>query len=168
MMLMVGRPPAPTIEELVDRHYGAVYALSLRMLGGAADARDAAQETFLRAMKGLVTYDPSRPAAAWVLSIAANLIRDRFRRHKPEPIEADDAPVVLPPDARLVRDEDRDRVLAAVGSLPFDLRIVVAMAFTQDRETAEIADALGISVNAVRIRLFRALARLRESLREAP
>jgi RNA polymerase sigma-70 factor (ECF subfamily) len=154
---------------LVARHYDGVYAVALHMLGDPGEARDAAQETFARALAGLDTYDPSRPFAAWLLSIAANLIRDRYRRRRPDLLRPeDDAPVVLPPDARLIREEDRGRVLSALARLPFDLRIVVAMAFTEDRPYAEIAAALGVSVNAVRVRLFRALSRLRESLKEKP
>src|SRR5262245_4896543 len=89
MMPMVERDARPRrdaefvrtgdIDGLVDRHYASVYAVALRMLGDAGEARDAAQETFLRAMAGLATYDASRPFAAWILSITANLIRDRFR-----------------------------------------------------------------------------------------
>jgi RNA polymerase sigma-70 factor (ECF subfamily) len=167
-MIVAGREPAH-VEPLVRAHYGSIVAFAHRALGDSAEACEIAQETAARAIAGQESYDPSRPFAPWILSIAANLVRDRFRRRRPAALEETDLPAVeLPPDARLIREEDRARVLAALATLPDEQRLVVAMIYTEDRAPADVAQALGISLNAVRIRLFRALARLREALRETP
>jgi RNA polymerase sigma-70 factor (ECF subfamily) len=152
---------------LVRRHYGPVYGLARRLLGHEGDARDAVQETFARAIGHLRDFDRRRSFRAWVFAIAAHHIRDLLRRRKQLPLEADaedSLPDLSLPDAPILRREDRDRILAAVDRLPFDWKIVVTLQFQQDLSYPEIAEALGISVNAVRIRIFRALAALRKDL----
>lgn len=152
---------------LVRRHYGPVYGLTRRLLRDEADARDAAQETFVRAIGHLRDYDPRKPFRPWLFAIAANHVRDLLRKRRQLPLGAETEehlPALALPDESLMRLEDRDRVLAAMDRLPFDQKIVVALHYQQDLPAPEIADALGISPNAVRIRLYRALAALRKEL----
>jgi len=153
--------------ELVRRHYGPVYGLARRLLGQDGDARDAAQETFARAIGHLQDFDRRRSFRAWIFAIAANYIRDLLRRRKQLPLEPaieESVPDLTLPDAPLLRREDRERILAALDRLPFEWKIAVTLHFQQDLSAPEIAEALGISVNAVRIRLYRALAALRMEL----
>ncbi len=150
---------------LVRRHYGAVLGLVRRLLGRRADARDAAQETFARAIAHLADFQAGRSFRAWLFSIAANLVRDLYRRRKPgalDPGIEESLPEFAPPDARMLREENREKIEAAVERLPFDLKVVVALHFQEDLPHAEVAETLGISINAVRIRLYRALAALRK------
>jgi len=152
---------------IVRRHYGPVYGLARRLLGNAADARDVAQETFTRALGHLRDFDRRASFRAWVFAIAANHIRDLLRRKKQLPLEAaaeGAVPDLSHPDAPVLRREDRERILAAIDRLPFEWKIVVTLQFQQDLSYPEIAEALDISVNAVRIRTFRALAALRKEL----
>jgi RNA polymerase sigma-70 factor (ECF subfamily) len=152
---------------LVRRHYGPVYGLVRRLLHSEADARDAAQETFVRAIGHLRDYDPSKSFRAWLFAIAANHVRDLLRRRRQLPLGPDaeeQLPDLTLPDEGLLDREDRDRILAAIDGLPFDLKLVVSLHYQQDLSSPEIAGALGISVNAVRLRLFRALGILRKEL----
>src|SRR5258706_359815 len=152
---------------LVRRHYGPVFGLARRLLGGDADARDAAQETFARAIGNLRSYDARRSFRTWIFAIAANHIRDLLRRRRQLPLDAageEELPDLSLPDRPLLDREDRDRVIAALDRLPFDWKIAAALHFQQGLAASDIADALGISVNAVRIRIYRALAALRKEL----
>jgi RNA polymerase sigma-70 factor (ECF subfamily) len=152
---------------LVRRYYGPVFGLVRRLLRDDAEARDAAQETFARAIAHLGSYDPRKPFRVWIFAIAANHVRDLLRRRRQLPLDAeteDQFPHLELPEEPLFRREDRDRILKAVDRLPFEWKAVVALHFQQDLPAPEIADALGISVNAVRIRLYRALAALRKEL----
>lgn len=152
---------------LVRRYYGPVYGLVRRLLRDEADARDAAQETFARAIAHLGSYDPRKPFRVWIFAIAANHVRDLLRRRRQLPLDAeteDQVPHLELPEEPLFRREDRDRILAAIDRLPFDWKAVVVLQFQQELSPSEVADALGVSVNAVRIRLFRALAALRKEL----
>ena len=152
---------------LVRRHYGPVFGLARRLLGSDADARDVAQETFARAIGHLREFDRRKSFRTWVFAIAANHVRDLLRRRKQLPLDAgaeESVSDLALPEASLLRREDRERILAAVDRLPFEWKIVVTLHFQQDLPAPDIAEALGISVNAVRIRLFRALAALRKEL----
>ncbi len=172
MDLLVDAPDAALIragnaDALVRRYYGPVFALARRLLGNVADARDAAQETFARAFAHLREFEPDRSFRAWIFSIAANHVRDLLRRRRQVPLEPgfeESLPDLAPPDAGLLRGENREKVLAAVDRLPFDLKVVVALVFQHDLPYAEVAAALSITVNAVRIRLYRALGALRKEL----
>src|ERR671934_1416061 len=68
---------------LVEMHKRVVYGLCLRLLQDAEEARDAAQETFVRAWSAIGTYDPSQPFAPWLLRIARNHCIDVVRRRLP-------------------------------------------------------------------------------------
>ena len=75
-------------ERLVERYQKAVYNLAYRMLGNAADAEDAAQETFLRAYASLGSYQAARKFGTWLLSITSHWCIDRLRRRKVVSLEA--------------------------------------------------------------------------------
>jgi len=152
---------------LVRRYYGPVYGLTRRLLGNGPDARDAAQETFARAIAHLGAFDRRASFRTWLFAIAANHVRDLLRRKKQlplDPVTEESLPALTLPETLLFRREDRDRALAAVDRLPFDLKIVVTLSFQQDLSYREIAETLGVTINAVRIRLFRALSLLRKEL----
>ena len=153
-------------QALIRRYYGPVLSL-VRRLVGDADARDAAQETFARAIARLRDYDPSRPFRVWLFAIAANHVRDLLRRKRAAPLDADveaEIPdLTLPEDPALLA-EDRRALLAAVDRLPPDLRVVVLLHFQQDLPPRDVAQVLGITPNAARIRLYRALRALRKEL----
>ncbi len=152
---------------LARKYYGPVYGLVRRLLRDPADARDAAQETFLRAVAHLKEFQPGRSFRNWLFAIAANHARDLLRRRRQLPLDpatGESLPELTLPDARLLREEDRERLLAAVDRLPFDLKVAVALHFQQELSYPEIGETLGISVNAVRIRLYRALGALRKEL----
>lgn len=159
-------------ETLVDRFYAPVHALTRRLLGDRWEARDAAQETFLRAFAALDGFDATRPFAPWLFSIAANFVRDRFRRRRPAAAleSADEAALAteLPESAPGRTADDLACVLAAVDRLPFDLKIVVVLHFQQGCSHSEVAQALGVTVNTVRIRLYRGLALLRRRFGKEP
>jgi RNA polymerase sigma-70 factor (ECF subfamily) len=152
---------------LVRRYYGPVYGLAKRLLGDAAEARDAAQETFARALAHLPEFDPARSFRSWVFAIAANYVRDLLRKRKALSLgpELHDAlPELRPPDEKALRAENRERLRAAVEALPFDLKVAVVLHFQHELPPAEVAAVLGVTPNAVRIRLYRALAVLRKEI----
>ena len=68
---------------LVEKHKQSVFGLCYRLLGGGEEARDAAQEAFVRSYTGIRDFDPRQPFAAWVLRIARNHCIDLLRRRRP-------------------------------------------------------------------------------------
>ena len=152
--------------ELVEAHQSHVYNLCYRMLGEPEAAEDAAQETFLRAFQHLHRYDPRRPFATWLLSIAAHYCIDRIRRRKFSFISLDqeeehDAPEL--PDAEAARPEDeavrreqREQMQGAIRKLDSVDRAAIVLRYWHDCSEAEIAETLNLTVSAVKSRLHRA------------
>ena len=76
--LLARDPHAPGV--LVERYQAVVFALCHRMMGHRQDAEDVAQESFVRALRGIAGFDPDRPVRPWLLGIAANLCASERRR----------------------------------------------------------------------------------------
>jgi len=153
--------------QLVETYQKPVYNLCYRMLGEPEAAEDAAQETFLRAFQHIARYDSKRPFATWLLSIAAHYCIDRLRRRRFSTFsideEDDDSPAFEIPDAdapnperESVRREEKDKLHRILDSLDAKDRAAIVMRYWHDASEAEIAEALGLTVSAVKSRLHRA------------
>ena len=153
---------------LVEAYQRPVYNLCYRMLGNAGDAEDAAQETFIRAYKAIGRYDPNRKFSTWLLSIASNYCIDQHRRKKLPSFSMDafDSPII--PDkakgmeALIMQDERESEVSALLESLNPKDKAAVVMRYWYDYSYNEIAEALSLSVSAVKSRLHRARKDLAE------
>jgi RNA polymerase sigma-70 factor (ECF subfamily) len=156
---------ARAFEELVRRHLRSAHAAALGVLGHEADAEDVCQDAFLTALEKLdECRDPER-FAAWLMRIVRNQalnFRERRSLRQGEPLE-DAAPVSDSSDPA-ERSELRGRLLAALESLPTSQREVVLLHDLEGWRHREIADLLGTSEGAVRVRLHEARRRLRAVL----
>ncbi len=153
-------------EALVTRHRQAVYRLCWSATGNAADADDAAQETFVRLFRSLSSYDPSRPFASWLRKIAWTTSLSLCRDAKagvprvPEdevPEAADPAP---DPAAAAERKQETERVSDAMAGLSPELRTVLVLRAVEGLSYAEIAESTGVPAGTVMSRLSRARDRL--------
>jgi RNA polymerase sigma-70 factor (ECF subfamily) len=148
---------------LVEAYQRPVYNLCYRMLGNAPEAEDAAQETFVRMYTKLHTYQPDRKLSSWVLSIASHYCIDRLRRRRGQWLSLDEEPVAatLPsqnrgPEEMALRGESRDEVQRLVDMLPAAYRVPLILRYWHDLSYAEIAEVMGLTVQAVKSRLHRA------------
>ena len=148
---------------LVEAYRRPVYNLAYRMLGNAVEAEDAAQETFVRMYTKLDSYQPERKLSSWVLAIASHYCIDRLRRRRGEWVSLDEEPIaaVLPsreqgPEERMVRSETRDEVQQMVNRLTAPYRVPLILRYWYDLSYVEIAEVMGLSVQAVKSRLHRA------------
>ncbi len=150
---------------LVEAYQTHVYNLCYRMLGESQAAEDAAQETFLRAYQHLHRYDARRPFATWLLSIAAHYCIDRMRRRKFMISSLDDEEhggFELPdieapnPEVEVVRGEQRERLQVVLARLDAVDRAAIVLRYWHDSPEVEIAEALNLTVSAVKSRLHRA------------
>ncbi|WP_130870018.1 RNA polymerase sigma factor [Intestinimonas massiliensis (ex Afouda et al. 2020)] len=143
------------------RQYGpAVYRLAFARTGSRADAEDVMQEVFVRLLKAKPDFADREHAKAWLLRVAANCANDLFRalwRRREEPMsESLPAPEEPEPGG----------VVEAVLALPPKYRAAVHLYYYEDLSVAEIAAILGKSEGAVKSRLFRARALLRQWMEE--
>lgn len=147
---------------LVEAYQRPVYNLCYRMLGNARDAEDAAQESFLRAFKAIHRYDPSRKFSTWLLTIASNYCIDWHRRRKLPTFSYDSLPVPDIPaktvgmENRAILFEDQETITSLLDVLKSKDRSAVIMRYWYDYSYEEIAQALSLSISAVKSRLHRA------------
>lgn len=163
---------------LVDAYSSKIYRLALKMLNQQQDAEDVLQETFLKAYRGLKSFDGRSKLSTWLFRIATNEALMVLRRKHPdflsidEPIETEEGeqePIQIVdwcclPENEFLSVESRVRLDAAVIKLPESLRVVFILRDINDLSTHETAEVLGLSDTAVKTRLSRARLRLREEL----
>jgi RNA polymerase sigma-70 factor (ECF subfamily) len=148
--------------QLVEAYQVAVYNLCYRMLGEEYEAEDAAQETFLRAYDAMDRYDMGRPFSTWLLSIAAHYCIDQIRKKRMtfvnfQTLPDQEVPDPSPnPEASLSASEEQQRVRALLEILNPADRAAVVMYYWNDFSYEQIAEALDLTISAVKSRLHRA------------
>jgi RNA polymerase sigma factor (sigma-70 family) len=154
-------------ESLFRQYQGEVYRWIMRIVRDSATAEDLTVETFWRMYRARAQFDLSKGnGGPWLRRIATNAALDHLRRSRREVPLPDDlpAPAKQPPAEQLAL---RREILGAVDKLSPSLRAVILLALVEEEPYANIAQALGISENAVRVRLFRGVRILRKSLSQA-
>ena len=158
-------------EELVRRTYVGTYTLAYRLVGDEEDARDVVQETYLRVHKGLKRFRGDAQFSTWLHRITANCANtylSKRGRHAHEPLPDD--PMLIDdhphrdPEQHAGMGDLRDQLADALRALPPKLRAVVVLRDIYDLPHESIAQQLGITESAAKVRLHRARKRLRERL----
>ena len=161
--------------ELVRAYQAPVVNLAWRITGSADDAAEVAQETFIRVLRSLASYDPERPFRSWIFKIASNLSLDAIRRRKRRPVSfedlsEEDGPTIEPADPGPGPDEGMrlewaaERFEALVTELPEHYRAILHLRYREEMPYEEIAETMGIPLGTVKVRLHRAHEFLRRRL----
>jgi len=160
-----GPVAARALDDLYRKHGAEVYRYAYAVLGNRADAEDVTQTTFLNAYRSLEQGVRPRKPANWLLTIASNAIKQRFRQEhgRPRHVELDE---------RLAgpSDEDDDdgptvgELLAALSKIPPQQRQAIVLREFEGRSYSEIAEILGVTTSALETLLFRARRSLAEEL----
>jgi RNA polymerase sigma-70 factor (ECF subfamily) len=157
-----------TFPDLVRAMQDGVYAGALRMLRNHADAEDVTQEAFIRAYRALAGYPAERIVAMrlrpWVWTIAANLARNRARSagraghtvHEADVADSGPGPAEAAEAAAGLED-----LAAALGELPWPMRVAVVLRHVGDLPYDEIAEAVDRPIGTVKSDVHRGLERLR-------
>jgi len=158
--------------ELFERYAPAILRFADRLLSDRATAEEVTQEVFLKVIARANQYDGRASVASWLFAIAANACRDRRRRDRRAPV----VPLELLPDPpdkgegaerRLLDRERRDAVRQALAGLSEEQREALVLARYHGMPYAEVAHILGISVGAVKTRIFRAVESLKARFHQA-
>src|SRR3989475_3315148 len=162
--LLAQRPlPDRGFERLYRRYVGDVYRYSLAVMRNEADAEDVTQTTFMNALRAFQRGERPEKPQNWLISIAHNVCRQRFRQTARRPAEVsfeDDIADTIVDDETPTGEDIR----WALGHLAFNQRAALVMRELEGRSYAEIADILEISTSAVETLIFRARRALREQL----
>lgn len=151
---------------LYTQHVDRVFRTVRGMLRSDADAEDVTQDALLTVLTSLHRYAPRADTrfAAWVMAIAVNTVRRRFRRRRPEltatgelPETADEA---VDPAIELDRARQRRALLIALGELPERERAIVSLRYGAELNASEIAAIVGLEPATIRKILERARTRL--------
>ncbi len=167
-------------EDLVRTYSPRMLAVTRRILNCEDDAKDAVQDAFLSAFRGLAGFEGGSLLSTWLHRIAVNaaLMKLRRRKRKPErsietllPVYQEDGhhaenfqEWTLPADAAMMRAEQRAVVRKCIAELPESYRTVLILRDIEELDTDEVAARLACTPNAVKVRLHRARQALRTLL----
>ena len=155
---------------LIERHETRVYRLCLRIMGNPEDAHDAAQDTFLTAMRKLDQFRGEAAFTTWLHRVGVNACYDALRRKKRQPLlhavgSDDDPPPVGPAE-----DDRADEIVGtmsvaqALATIAEDYRIALVLADVQDLAYDDIAKVLDVPVGTVKSRVHRGRLALAKAL----
>ena len=158
-----GVTAAGELDELYRLHAAEVFRYAYAVLGNRADAEDITQTTFVNALRALERGDRPRKPTNWLITIAHNLIRQRFRQQQARPLE-----VELDHDVAAAEDADDgpsiDDLVRALQRIPPTQRQALVLRELEGRSYAEIGELLGVSQSALEALIFRARRSLAEEL----
>src|SRR2546422_10029922 len=144
-------------------HGAALFRLAYRLVGAREDAEDVVHDVFVGLPEALRRYEERGSFDGWLKRVTARVALMRLRSGKRRREVALEATV---PTADPPPDPESTALQTAVNALPDPLRVVIALKQIEGYSHREVAELLGISVGASRVRLARALRRLRKTLED--
>lgn len=176
LMLLTAKGDLDAFGRLVDRHHQRALNLAYRLSGDAERSKDIVQESFLRILKAARKYEPRALFTTYLYSVIRNMVREKARqtrRRRENSLddrlgnglvaEIDSNAVAHPvsPDVVLQRTELEEGLMAALASLPDDLRVVFVLSEMEGLSYAEIASVCECPTGTVASRKHAAITRLR-------
>ena len=169
---------AESFNQLVLRWERPIYALAYRVIGREEEARDVAQETFLRAFRALSGFKGEAKFSSWLYRITLNLCRDWIRKEKrtrvsqpPEGLDIVDlagASIQTETIEQRIGRKDLGRAVSkAMAALPEEQRTAIILKEYHGLTFQEIADMLGCPLSTVKTRLYQGLSVVRKQLEQA-
>ena len=158
---------AASFRVIFERYAPLLMRAMLRELYMREEANDLVQQTFLQLHRARADFDASQKLKPWVFTIAMNLKREYFRRKKRRPERSFDAESMIEPAVAALgaaRVEARHTLARVMRDLPADQREVIELHWFDGLEFPEVAQVVGASVSAVKVRAHRGYVRLRQAL----
>jgi RNA polymerase sigma-70 factor (ECF subfamily) len=176
-VLRLRRGDVNALSDLISRYQNRLYRYLLRMVGQPVEAEDLFQQTWLRVVEKIRSFDANRNFEAWLFTLARNLAIDHLRRIRPQSLEdplanswhgetvADRLPSKdhTPLDHALA-DERRTEISEAMAGLPTMYREVLSLRFEDEMKIEEIAQVTAVPLSTAKSRLRRSLEQLRDAL----
>ena len=148
---------AALFHQVYERYGPALYRFCLLQLKNAADAEDVLQEVFLKRLYRAPAFDSPEHEKRWLYRVALNQCRDELRRKRRTEVPLEEAALLAMPEV------DRELV-RQVSALPEKLRTVIHLHYYEGYTVEELAQLLGVSVSAVKMRLKRGREALRREM----
>ncbi len=157
--------------EIVEEHWSAVYRLIYNLCGSAHDTEDLTQETFLRALNRLDSFQPGTKMRAWLLRIATNAwfdVRRKRMRVTMQSMEMEPPETEQPVEDRLAMAEQAALLRTAMLDLPEVTRMVFHLRVTEELSFAAIGEMAGVSEEAARWHMHQARTKLLRKMTKEP
>src|SRR5262245_45057401 len=155
-------------EELFARYAPLLVRMMRRQLRQPEDAEELVQQTFLQLHRARRDFEQGRRLRPWLMTIAFNLKREHFRRRTRRPESAlDYEPPASERGDRLELHDDAERLRGALDKLPEGQRDVIVMHWFEEMSFPDVAEILGLTVSAVKVRAHRGYKALRQVLEQS-
>ncbi|MCG8618639.1 MAG: sigma-70 family RNA polymerase sigma factor [Desulfobacterales bacterium] len=163
LMTRIPQGDKKAFKEILSRYQGGVYGFALSLLRDPQEAEDISQEVFLRLYKTASSYRSSATLKTYIFRITRNLCIDYHRKKRPQAMPDPPEPVCAhTPYHQLYASELRDRIDAIISDLPGNQRAAIHLRHVHGMSYREIADTLGVTVQAVESLLTRARRTFRD------
>ena len=164
-------------EKIITKYSKMIYSITYRLLRDSEEARDLSQDVFLRAFRFINKYNPEFKLSTWLVRIAYNLYKDRFKTKKihivHQVLSGDDESnknyedqfidTSPRPDEKIENKVKSEQIINIINRLPANYKMVITLYFWGDHSYEEIAEIMEIPVGTVKSRLKRAKGYLLEN-----
>lgn len=155
----------PDIETIYSQYYKKVMGYISSRIRNRADAEDLCSDVFEKVQRKLPDFDPEKASVStWIFTITRNTVIDHYRRSKPsEELDenlSDDTEL----DESLLNNEALSELAGALKALPEELRDIIVLRYYDRKPLTEVAEMMGLSYGAVKLRHQSALAKLRKAI----
>jgi len=166
VMVAVREGDLDQLEILYQRYREPLYDFFSRLTGNRVASEDLVQDVFVRVLKYRSTYQEDNRVITWIYQIARNARTDYLRKHSPVPLEdyrmAESTRDITTPGRQHEENEEKALLQCTLMQLPESSRELLILARFQEMEYEDLAELYGISLGAVRTRVYRAIKELRE------
>lgn len=175
IIVAVRRGEVDRYRELIVRYQGKLVATLHQLVGRREQAEELAHQTFVDAYRALDRFDTKRSFSAWLFRIGINNAKDWLKSHKrnetelPAAVAAGDAAFsadVPGPERAAAARQQLQRLRSALDELPYELREALILHSVQGMPYKQMSDILGVTVTALKNRVVRGRAKLREALED--
>lgn len=161
LLLNIAKGDSKSFELLFYKHKNAVFGLSLRLLGTRMLAEENSQESWIRVVRCAHQFEPRRPVLSWILAITKNLALNTLQKRGWESELDPDTEQSIPWSGEELSDtlekvNSIESLKEAIQQLPDRQRVALVLWMYEEKSYSELAQELGIAVNAVKVLLFRA------------
>ena len=170
LMIKIKNGDQKALNQLLDRLYPSLYRFVTALMHDSEDAKDITQETLIKFIKHLDTYEERCRIETYVCSIALNLTRDHYRKMKQHPLLELDKEIEdqrIGPHQQTMDLWQRDHMLKAINQLPKEQKEVILLRYYYQFKIREIAELYQIKENTVKTRLRLGLKKLKERWEES-
>ena len=155
----------PDLEKIYDQYYGKVMGYIAARVQRRADAEDLAADVFEKVYRKMGDYDQSKASVStWIFTITRNTVIEHYRRGKPCEELDENLSDNTELDENLLNNETLSELAGALRALPEELRDIIVLRYYDGKPLTEVAELMGLSYGAVKLRHQSALAKLRSAL----